>query len=189
VNAAVQANCRNAIIREADARVKQCYRTGFRWTRYEWAPASWGAFTLPDAISMIRAHRLTGEDKYLKATILACQHAAGANPINMSYTTGLGPKYPIHPLHIDSRVTDQLPPPGITVGGPLGYREGKDQWGQKLADQTLFPPFGQWPTTEAYWDIFWHPPMCEFTIQKPMAQIAYVWGYLAASSRQPPRRQ
>ena len=32
---------------------------------------------------------------------------------------------------------------------------------------------------EAYWDVFWYPIMCEFTVQKPMAQNAYIWGYLA----------
>ena len=36
------------------------------------------------------------------------------------------------------------------------------------------------PTLEAYWDIFWYPAMCEFTVQSPMAPNAYVWGYLAA---------
>lgn len=183
VDSRIQANCRAAILREADARVRQCYRTGFRWTKYEWAPSAWGALSAPDALSLVRAHRLTGEEKYLKAAILACQHGAGANPINMSYTTGIGPKYPLHPLHIDARVTDQLPPPGLTVFGPIAQDQGKNEWGQKLANQVLFPPFEKWPTTEAYWDIFWYPPMCEFTVQQPMALNAYVWGYLAAVKR------
>jgi endoglucanase len=183
VDARIQANCRAAILREADARVRQCYRTGFRWTKYEWAPSAWGALSAPDGLSLVRAHRLTGDERYLKAAILACQHGAGANPINLCYTTGIGPKYPLHPLHIDSRVTDQPPPPGLTVFGPMGYDQGKDEWGQKLANQVLFPPFEKWPTTEAYWDIFWYPPMCEFTVHQPMARNAYVWGYLAAVKR------
>jgi len=98
----------------------------------------------------------------------------GANPLNLCYTTGLGHSSPLHPLHIDSAVTHQLPPPGLTVFGPIGYDQGKDQWGQKLANPHLFPEFAKWPTLEAYWDIFWYPPMSEFTVQSPMAETAYV---------------
>ena len=129
------------------------------------------------------AHALTGDAKYLRALVLACQHGLGANPLNLCYTTGLGHSSPLHPLHIDSAVTHQLPPPGLTVFGPIGYDQGKDEWGQKLANPHLFPEFERWPTLEAYWDIFWYPPMSEFTVQSPMAETAYVWGYLAAVSR------
>jgi endoglucanase len=183
VDAAVQTSCRNAILREAEARLRVGERTGFRWTKYEWQPPAWGAFTRPDGVSLVRAHRLTGEARYLRALVLACQHGAGANPLNLSYTTGLGPRWPLHPLHLDSRLSHQLPPPGLTVFGPMGYDQGKNEWGQKLADPHLFPAFDQWPTLEAYWDIFWYPPMCEFTVQSPMAEVAYVWGYLAFVGR------
>jgi len=40
---------------------------------------------------------------------------------------------------------------------------------------------------EAYWDVFWYPIMCEFTVQKPMAQNAFLWGYLAGVHAEPPR--
>jgi hypothetical protein len=33
---------------------------------------------------------------------------------------------------------------------------------------------------EAFWDVFWYPAVCEFTVQSPMAVNAYVWGYLGA---------
>jgi endoglucanase len=183
VDAGLQANCRQAIVAEADARAAACQSTGFRWTKYEWQPPAYGAFTRPDGVSLARAHALTGDAKYLRALVLACQHGLGANPVNVCYTTGLGHSSPLHPLHIDSAVTHQLPPPGLTVFGPIGYDQGKDQWGQKLADPHLFPEFEKWPTLEAYWDIFWYPPMSEFTVQSPMAETAYVWGYLTAVSR------
>ena len=183
VDADLQANCRQAILAEAEARAAGCQRTGFRWTKYEWQPPAYAAFTRPDGVSLARAHALTGDAKYLRALVLACQHGVGANPVNLCYTTGLGHSSPLHPLHIDSAVTHQLPPPGLTVFGPIGYDQGKDQWGQKLANPHLFPEFEKWPTLEAYWDIFWYPPMSEFTVQSPMAETAYVWGYLAAVSR------
>jgi endoglucanase len=179
----VQSHCRQAIIAEADNRAAVSRRTGFRWIKYDWQPVTFGALAVPDGLSLVRAHALTGKPKYLKALVLGCQHAAGANPINICYTTGIGPKYPLHPLHIDSRVTDQLPPPGLTVFGPIDVARGKGQFGQRLANQVLFPAFEKWPTIEAFWDIFWYPAMCEFTVQGPMAPNAYVWGYLAAVPR------
>ena len=31
--------------------------------------------------------------------------------------------------------------------------------------------------------VFWDPMVCEYTIHKPMAGQAYVWGYLAARAK------
>ncbi len=183
VDGQVQANCRDAILREADNRVRNCRKAGFRWAKYEWQPGQWGAFTAPDGVSLARAHVLTGKGAYLETLVLACQTGGGANPLNICYTTGLGHDSPRHPLHIDSRLTHQPPPPGLTVGGPIEVAKHKDYWGQKIAARTCYPPVRQWPTLEAFWDVFWYPPMCEFTVQTPMAQNAYAWGYLAARGR------
>ncbi len=180
MDAQVKRNCRAAILREADARAESTRRSGFRWAKYEWQPVAFGPLAVPDAISLVRAHRLTGDVKYLRAAVLASQTGAGANPLNICYTTGLGHESPRHPLHIDSRITHQPPPPGITVAGPVDVEQHKDYWAQKIVARYCHPSVQQWPTIEAYWDVFWYPPMCEFTVQTPMARNAYIWGYLAA---------
>jgi len=180
VDRQVREYCRSAILKEADDRLASTGRTSFRYAKYEWAPAAWGGFSSPDAVSLVRAHALTGDPKYLKAAILACQTGAGANPPNLCYTTGLGRDWPRHPLHIDSRLTHQPPPPGLTVFGPLDVQARMDYWAQKIVAIYCYPQVQDWPSLEAYWDVFWYPPMCEFTVQSPMARNAYVWGYLAA---------
>jgi endoglucanase len=177
---AVLLNCRRALLKEADQRVEQGRRTAFRWTGNPWRPFGWGAFTAPDGVSLARAHHLTGEVKYLEALVLACQAGAGANPSNLCYTTGLGHRSPEHPLHIDSRITHQPPPPGLTVGGPRDVKADSKGWEHKLLAPACYPPPDRWPNAEAYFDVFWYPTMCEFTVHSPMAQNAYVWGYLAA---------
>lgn len=179
MNEELKGNCREAIIREADNRVRNGRQAAFRWAKYEWQPGMWGAFTAPDGVSLARAHMLTNDEKYLRALVLACQAGAGANPLNICYTTGLGHLSPRHPLHIDSRLTHQAPPPGLTVGGPIDVESHKDYWAQKIVALYCYPPVREWPTLEAYWDVFWYPPMCEFTVHDPMAGNAYVWGYLA----------
>lgn len=180
VDAAVKANCRAAILREADERLASQARAGFRWMKYAWRPFGWGCPVTPEAESVVRAHVLTGEARYLRALVLAAQFGAGANPLNLCYTTGLGHRWPQHPLHIDSRITHQPPPPGLTIFGPQDIERNLGHWGMKLVAQFAFPPVKQWPTAEAYFDVFWYPQMCEFTVQQPMAANAYLWGYLAA---------
>jgi endoglucanase len=179
-NAAVQDHCRQALLRQADDRFASVERTGFRIAKDTWRPGAWGAFAAPDAISLVRAHALTGETRYLVATVLTCQHGAGANPCNICYTTGLGHESPQNALHIDSRLTHQAPIPGLTVLGPADVELERDSWAQKIVGRYCYPDVQQWPTLEAYWDVFWYPTICEFTVQTPMAANAYTWGYLAA---------
>jgi len=81
-------------------------------------------------------------------------------------------------LHLDSRHTGQLPPEGITVFGPVDPKND-DTFMRPIIRPNCHPAPEKWPIIEAYWDVFWYPIMCEFTVQKPMAQNAYIWGYLA----------
>ena len=143
-----------------------------------------GSLSSPDGLSLVRAHMLTGDSKYLRGAVLACQTGAGANPVNMCYTTGVGQKYPKHPLDVDSRISNQTPPTGLTVFGPADTQIDMfmNDWGQQLVDTYCYPPANQWPPIEAYFDVFWYPIICEYTIHLPMATNAYVWGYLAARS-------
>ncbi len=179
VDEQIRKNCLAAILAEADNRTARADITGFRWTKYEWMPSAWGAFSAPDGESLVRAHVLTGEDKYLRALVLASQTGAGANPVNMCFTTGLGHSSPLNPLHIDSQITHQ-PPPGLTVFGPLNAAQGAQDWAHDNLDKTCYPPSREWPVIEAYFDVFWYPAMCEFTVQTPMARNAFTWGHLAA---------
>lgn len=183
----IKRNCRAVLIREAETRVASVERTGFRWAKHPYAPVVMGVLSSPEeAVNVVRAHVLSGDLRFLRAAVLACHTGAGANPVNMCYTTGLGQKSPRHPLQIDHRITHQPPPPGITVGGPMDNTMNglKDPFIRPFAGAVIFPPVEQWPALEAYWDVFWDPMVCEYTVHKPMAGNAYVWGYLAARPKQ-----
>jgi len=179
MDAGLKRNCLEALRTEADERVTEGQRTAFHWTKNPWAPTAWGALTSPDAISLCRAHLATSDPRYLRAAVLACQSGAGANPVNVCYTTGLGYKSPQHPLHVDSRRSHQPPPPGLTIYGPRQYDDPND-WALKLINQSCYPVATDWPTTEAYWDIFLDPNSSEYTVMQTMKTTAYTWGYLAA---------
>jgi endoglucanase len=186
VDEKVKRNCRDVVLRDADLRVASTEKTGFRWAKHPYTPLLYGGLSSPEnAVCVARAHVLSGAPKYLRALVLAAQTGAGANPVNMCYTTGLGQNSPQHPLQLDHRITHQPPPPGLTVGGPMDnmIKELQDPFIGKFAGGVFCPPYKQWPALEAFWDVFWDPMVCEYTIQKPMAGQAYVWGYLAARAK------
>jgi endoglucanase len=178
VDPGLQQHCRQALLREAQDRLGTQARTGFRWTKNDWAPPT-TTLSVSDAVSLVRAHILTQDEKYLKALVLACQTGLGANPINLCYTTGLGHQWPGNPLHLDSRHTGQAPPEGLTVFGPVDPTADQDPFLKTVIAPFCYPPPEQWPIMEAYWDVFWYPMMCEFTVHHPMSYNAYAWGYLA----------
>jgi endoglucanase len=181
VNEEVKRNALNAIKREADVSVSFGNGTGFRWTKINpWQPASWGVLGAPQATNLLRAHVLAGEAKYLRAAVLACQSAAGANPVNMCYTTGLGVVSPQHPLVVDQRVSMQKPPPGITVFGPMDHQRDPNCFAHAFFRPVLFPKLKDWPVIESYFEIWLYPPVTEFTVMSTLGPNTYVWGYLAA---------
>jgi endoglucanase len=186
VDEKVKRNCRDVVLKEADIRLASIERTGFRWAKLPYGPVIYGALSGPEScVSVARAHVLSAAPKYLRGLVMAAQTGAGANPVNICYTTGLGQVSPQHPLQIDHRITRQPPPPGLTVGGPMDntIKEFQDPFIGPFAGRIFCPSYKEWPALEAFWDVFWDPMVCEYTIHKPMAGQAYVWGYLAARDK------
>jgi endoglucanase len=46
-------------------------------------------------------------------------------------------------------------------------------------ESRLYPEVKQWPSTEAYYDVFNIAPMNEYTVHQTMLPTSFVWGYLA----------
>jgi endoglucanase len=181
----VRQSARQGLIADADRLVEGSSRTAFRWARLAGDGGGWPSFGVQDSVALARAHELTGDARYLEALILTSQMTAGANPLNTTYTTGVGSRFPRRPLHIDSNVTGQPPPPGITVAGPTEHIEEWDETFARVVRPYLRPEERDWPRLETLWTAFWYPPMNEYTVQTPMAHTAYIWGYLAARPATP----
>jgi endoglucanase len=131
---------------------------------------------------LLRAHYLTGHPRYLEGAINACNFACGANPNNLCYTTGVGPKCPVHVLHHDSRITGQPVPEGITVCGPhnlcFSDRAGFLPF---LRADCFWPGVYGWPAADSEFDVNRLPVETEYTVQGTIGPNAYIWGYLAAA--------
>jgi endoglucanase len=153
------------------------------WVGYYSVPETSVGPTLP------RAHHLTGEPRYLAAALQATQYAVGANPRNMTMTTGLGHDYPRFPLHVDSRNAGLPTPPGIVVYGPHVPSRAPGYVRQWSLQNNIVPDVSQWPAAEAYIDLGNWVEMNEYTVHQTIGPTAYYWGYLAARSSDAARRR
>jgi endoglucanase len=130
-----------------------------------------------------RAHYLTGKVEYLRGALAATQFTAGANPMNMTLTTGVGHAYPRHPLHVDSHHAGIEPPDGVTVYGmgDPSLSDGSVDWVHTwFLSKTMIPGSRTWPTTEFYVDLGNWPASNEYTVHQTFRPVSFYWGYLAA---------
>ncbi|MEM9266950.1 MAG: glycoside hydrolase family 9 protein, partial [Cyanobacteria bacterium P01_F01_bin.13] len=178
INSTIQTNAENALLRAADAEIAAINNTGFRWNKDPWAPLGWGSLG-PNSTNLFRAHTLTNDERYLESGILATQFSLGANPDNISYTTGLGHRVPEHPLIADSIAIGGEAPPGITLFGPVDF-DAYDHWSLDLFDDVTSPLPRQWPVTENHFDVTYLVPQAEYTVMQTIAPMSYSLGYLAA---------
>jgi endoglucanase len=179
-------NIRSAFLRDADRAVSNTQQSGYKWAKDDdTAPIGWGSsWGAPKTVTLLRAHALTQDPKYLQAAMLATQFSIGANPLNLTYTTGLGHRSPQNPLIADYRISGQAPPPGITVYGPLDPIDNPDEWYIEMMKDQIYPAYGRWPATEMFLDVYVATAMDEFTVMQTIAPTAYTWGYFAARTLQ-----
>ena len=180
----IKRNARQAVLGEADKALVYAAGNAFNLTTPDKGkPMFLGFYSVPDAIELARAHFLTGKTEYLGGAIQACQFQSGCNPNNMTYTTGLGANPVRHPLHLDSRRTGQPAPIGITPYGNIDFSQWNDNFTTwpitYYLNAICTPKPFDWPTTEAFFDIFLYPAQTEFTVDMWTPNV-YVWGYLAA---------
>ena len=178
----LKSNLQGAFINEAEAALVRMRHTGFRWLKEsDDAWLGWGTLGASQARILLRAHSLSGDKRYLDAALEASQFALGANPLNMSFTTGLGNNTVRRLWVIDARVSGQEVPEGITAYGPIDpiHLKGNHNF-EKYVAPYVYPKASTWPANENYFDVYAIYPMNEFTIFDTIAPNIYVWGYLNA---------
>lgn len=178
---AIRDNCRSAILSSAESLLAAQGKAGFGWLKSPSRPPFAGAFTIPFTRDVIRAWLLTGDPRYQAAVELSMQPTLGANPLNLSYTSGLGSAPVHHPCYPDALFSGQEAPPGITVLGPLdlSFNNGAKSKVVNSYRAFCYPEIDKWPVMETFLDIFWLPLMSEFSVETMAVQV-YTWGFLAA---------
>jgi len=152
------------------------YRTLWYGSNEPWVHSmAWGtSHPLRRAMTLIAAHKLTGNEKYLTGAYLANDFHNGANPLGRSMTSGLGKIYPAAFLDLISyaRGTGEFVP-GIT---PYGNTFGLDRNAVKMVykgKENKLPIFRRYVNLE-----FLSVPASEYSVWETIAPAAVTSGYL-----------
>ena len=172
---------KKVILRDADRMISNQqqaypYRTLWRAHNAGWVHAmAWGNYhPLRRAMTLIAAHRLTGDEKYLTGAYLANDFHNGANPLGRTMTSGLGRVYPAAFLDLIS-YADGIGEfvPGIT---PYGNTFGIDRNAVQMVykgNADKLPVFRRYVNLE-----FLSVPSSEYSVWETISPAAVTTGYL-----------
>ena len=163
-------SARRAVLAGADWRVRQMEAHPFRAPIHpDRALVGWGSFghSARAVLSLAAAYRLTGDGRYRLAAWDAPAPQFGANPLALSFVTGLGvrsPRYPLSKLSQYSRDGSALP--GLPVNGP--FARLPTPWPSTRAVVDGYGPAAEladgYPVLRRYTDARHLPPMNEPTV-------------------------
>jgi endoglucanase len=181
---------RAAVLHTADeTTIATPARRSLRWGGSMWMPMLVGQQTTPMVLEgavgyvLARSKDPARAERYLAGLYTTADYFLGANSQNMTWVTGLGPRQPKHPLHMDAWYNGRgKPHPGIVVYGP--WRKDKDAgvgpWDKDWASKTVYPKVDDWPGNERWFDSAPCPWTNEFTVHQNLAPSAAFFGILAS---------
>ena len=189
------ARLRGAVLRTADASHESAERRGLRWGGDFGMPMLIGQQTTPWVLPIAIGRRLLGSSDpakvraYTADLYTTCDYFLGTNPTNGTWITGLGPRHPNFPFHMDAWYNGKtdaqgrwIPHPGIIPYSP--WRKERDQgvgpWDHDWGNKTMYPAVDAWPGAERYFDNRCSPMGGEFTIHQNTAPAAAIFGVLCA---------
>lgn len=159
------------------------------WARRQDFWMAWGASMMMNFNrSLMIAYHLTGDAKYRDAALANTDFMLGANPMGMSWTTGIGFVYPIdiqHGMSEDDGIVD--PVPGITLygitGGPIYHQFRETVWQAQVDGESVSFLSHESQRTPPLWRRFMvHPRVAtaqnEFTIHETMAGTVFTMAVL-----------
>jgi len=124
--------CRQQLLHHCDSIIATTATSSFQTPNGN-APHDFGWGCLAETfgtngLSLLYAHRLTGDAKYLTAAMQDADYILGRNATGYCYVTGYGTKSPMNPHHrLSFSDGIEKPFPGMLVGGPNpGQQDASD---------------------------------------------------------------
>lgn len=97
----------------------------YKFLRNPYAPINWGTGAYENyAVTCAHLYAHTGEKQYRDWLIRTCDNTLGANPMGLSFITGLGTRTVRCPLHNSRYRAEGIPVPGLQVQGPMAAGHG-----------------------------------------------------------------
>jgi photosystem II stability/assembly factor-like uncharacterized protein len=194
-NNKIKQKIRESLMKKADGLIEftysNPYRNGARLDVPEWI--GWGEFTQSSqyAFLLLQAWTLDKERKYWEAALANLDTQLGANPLSMSFITGLGHRYPRDPLHLPSLYDgEEEPIPGLPIFGAAAHLPNNQPYYiASQEDKNSHPPskatMDPYPILRRYIDAHELVPMSEFTIVD-MATTTAVFNIIAQRPEKKP---
>ncbi|MBW6535320.1 MAG: glycoside hydrolase family 9 protein [Mariniphaga sp.] len=177
------------ILATADQKFTSIEQRACRYGGNIWLPMLIGQGTTPRVFEMMMGHFVSKEaapsktEDYLAGIFTTADYFLGCNPLNMTWITHVGVRYPERVMHLDSWYSDTGEIiPGITPYGPWRDQPGGSTigpWDLSWPYKTLFPEgIENWPGHERWFNNYTTPVNAEFTIHQNTVLSAVVYGYL-----------
>ena len=181
----VRANARTSIVRVAEDLL-----TAAATTTYGWVPEGanvqliWGLGpSIPHTVALLRAHELTGDDRFRDQAVANASYSLGANPQGRSWITGVGHGAPENVLMVDQMHAGLPIWPGTPVYGafttwqtPFWYVDSYLRPAGTTPDPTT------WPTLHNFVDVGVFAGQSEFTVQQAHGEAIWTFGALLGTS-------
>jgi hypothetical protein len=140
---------------------------------------------LPGIVGFVLTRQTAPEQarRYLSAIYTTCDYFLGANSLNQTWITGIGPRSPTQVFHMDAWYNGKGKfHPGLIPYGP--WRKARDRgqgpWDLDWANKSVYPPIDAWPGNERWFSNRCCPATCEFTVHQNLGPAAAVYGFLCA---------
>lgn len=178
-----------AILSTAEQNFTSIEKRAARYAGNMWFPMLVGQGTTPHAFELMMGHFVSKTampsktEAYLAGIFTTADYFLGTNPLNMTWITNVGVRYPERVMHLDSWYSET----GEIIPGITPYGPWKDQpegntigpWNIGWAYKTLFPEgIAKWPGHERWFNNYTTPMNAEFTIHQNTILSAVVYGYL-----------
>lgn len=184
-----------ALLQTADEEfVETPGKRALRWGGSFSMPMLIGQQTTPLAISgaigyaLARAGDPARAKRYLSALYTTCDYFLGANALNQTWITGVGPRFPSQVFHMDAWYNGKSKfHPGLIPYGP--WRKANDvgsgPWDLDWANPTAYPDINLWPGNERWFSNRCSPMTGEFTVHQNIGPAAAIFGFLCADIADP----
>ena len=114
-----------AIEKQSDMFIRNCDKLAFKFLKHPYSPVTWGAGAYENfAVPVAFMWYLTKDAKYRDWLIRTCDNTLGANPMGLSWITGLGVRTVRCPLHNSRYRSDGVAADGLEVQGPMQHGNG-----------------------------------------------------------------